>query len=102
MVDISKVGTVSVPKRSALEPSRRDLSEDVSFGIGTIGTLLAVEQSSLENRPRGCDIHRRLRYKIPLPRGTIAIIFKEGEESAYFRFFWKQMPLASACVYGLL
>ena len=30
--------------------SRRELSEDVPFGIGT---LLAVEQSSLENRPRG-------------------------------------------------
>ena len=44
-VDISTVGTVS-----ALETSRRDHSEDVSFGIGT---FLVVEQSSLENRPRG-------------------------------------------------
>ena len=33
MVDVSTVGTVSVPKTSALETSRRDLSEDVSFGI---------------------------------------------------------------------
>ena len=39
-----------MPKRSALETSRRELSEDVSFGIGT-GTLLVVQQSSLENRP---------------------------------------------------
>ena len=51
VVDISTmVGLVSVPKRSALETSRRELSEDVSFGIGT---LLGVEQSSLKNRPRG-------------------------------------------------
>ena len=33
----------------ALEISRRELSEDVWFGIGT---LLVVEQSSVENRPR--------------------------------------------------
>ena len=38
------------PKRSALETSRRELSENVSFGIGT---LLVAEQSSLENRLRG-------------------------------------------------
>ena len=50
MLDISTVGIVSVPKKSALETSRRELSEDVSFGIGT---LLGVEQSSLKNRPRG-------------------------------------------------
>ena len=37
-------------KKPALETSRRELSEDLSFGIGT---LLVVEQSSLENRPRG-------------------------------------------------
>ena len=43
---------MSVPKRSALEVSRSELSEDVSFDMGTIGTLLVVEQSSLENRPR--------------------------------------------------
>ena len=56
MVDISIVGIVPVPKRSALETSRQVLSEDVSFGIGTVGTvgtLLVVEQSTLENRPRG-------------------------------------------------
>ena len=44
MLDISTVGIVSVPKRSALEASRRELSEDVSFGVGT---LLFFEQSSL-------------------------------------------------------
>ena len=52
MVDISTVGIVSVPKRSALETSCRELSEDVSFGIGT-GTLLVVEQSRLEKPPKG-------------------------------------------------
>ena len=50
MVDISTGGMVPVPKRSAFETSRRELSEDVSFGIST---LLVVEQSSVENRPRG-------------------------------------------------
>ena len=47
MVDISIVGIMSVPKRSALGASRRELSEDVPFGIGV---LLDVEQSTLENR----------------------------------------------------
>ena len=37
MVDISTVGTVSVPKRSALEALRRERAEGVSFGIGTLG-----------------------------------------------------------------
>ena len=71
MIGICMVGIVlivSVPKRSALESSRRELSEHVSFGNGT---LWVVEQSSLENRPGGgviytvggCDIHRRMRYK---------------------------------------
>ena len=41
---------VSMPKRSALEASRRELSEDVSFGVGA---PLGVEQSGLEDRPRG-------------------------------------------------
>ena len=50
MVDISTVETVPVPKTSALETPRRQLSEDLSFDVGT---LLVVEQSSLENRPRG-------------------------------------------------
>ena len=31
--------------------AERELSEDAPFGIGTIGTI--VEQSTLENRPRG-------------------------------------------------
>ena len=57
VLDISTVGMMPVPTRSALEESRRELSEDVSFGVGT---LLVVEQSSLENRPRGVrySIHR--------------------------------------------
>ena len=54
MVDISSVAVVLVPKRSALETVRRERSEDVSFGIGT---LLVVEQSSLENRPKGVLIY---------------------------------------------
>ena len=33
MVDFSMVGIVAVPKRSAMETSRRGLSENVSFGI---------------------------------------------------------------------
>ena len=54
MLDIFTVELVSVLKMSALETPTRELSEDVLFGIGTIGTigtLLVVEQSSLENRP---------------------------------------------------
>ena len=62
MVDIftvGMVGIVSVLKRSALETSIGELSEDVSFGIGT---LLVLEQSSLEKPPQGgCNIHRRIR-----------------------------------------
>ena len=50
MVNMSAVGTGSVPERSALVTSRRELTEDVSSGIGT---LLVAEQSSFKNRPRG-------------------------------------------------
>ena len=50
MVDVSTVGIVSAPKSSDLETSRRELSEDVSGGIGA---LLVAEQSSLGNRPKG-------------------------------------------------
>ena len=49
MFDISTVGIVSVPKRSVLEISRGELSEDVSFGFGN---LLVDDQSSLENHPK--------------------------------------------------
>ena len=58
MLDFCTVGIVSVPKKPALESYRRELSGDVSFGIRT---LLVVEQSSFENRPRVCvcDIHSR-------------------------------------------
>ena len=55
MVDISTVGIVSETKRLALEASIGELSADESFGIGT---LLGVDQSTLENRPRwGGVIH---------------------------------------------
>ena len=50
MLDVSTVGIVSVPNRSVLETSRRELLEDVSFGVGT---LLVVEQSSLDQPPQG-------------------------------------------------
>ena len=54
MVDISTavVEIVSVPKRSALETSVRELAEDVPFRIGS---LLGVERWTLENRPRGAS-----------------------------------------------
>ena len=50
MVDISTaVRMVLVPKRSVLETPIREHSE-VSLGVGT---LFGVEQSRLENLPRG-------------------------------------------------
>ena len=52
MLDVSTVGIVPVRKRPALLTHRRELSEDVSFGIGT-GTLQVVEQSSLEKPHQG-------------------------------------------------
>ena len=61
MLDIFAAETVPVPKKSALETSRGGLSEDVSFGIGT---LLVAEESSLESAPGVCDIHCRIRYLI--------------------------------------
>ena len=61
--DISTTVVTVVPpvpkKGSPLEAYRRELSEDVPPGaatVGTAGTLLVVEQSSLEILPRrGCD-----------------------------------------------
>ena len=59
MLDIFTVGIASVvpkKKRSALETSRRELSEDVSFedvNFDIDALLLVVEQSSLESRPSG-------------------------------------------------
>ena len=61
---------------SALEASVRELSEGVSFGFGT-GALLVVEQSGLENLPRGVSytpsyaVHRfrrceRRTYRVPI------------------------------------
>ena len=62
MLDIcTAVGVISVPKRSTLETPRRELSEDVSFGNAT---LLIVEQSSLEKRPREVWSYTgRIRYE---------------------------------------
>ena len=40
----------TVPQRSALQASSRELSEDGSFGLGT---FLVAEQSGLENCRRG-------------------------------------------------
>ena len=49
------------PNRSALETSRRELSEDVSFGIGT-GTLVVVERPrAWKTAPEGRDRDRRIR-----------------------------------------
>ena len=50
MADISTVGIVSVPKRSVPETSRRELSEDVSLGIGN---PLGCREIELGKRLRG-------------------------------------------------
>ena len=52
---------VSAIKVGAVETSRRELSEDVLFGVGT---LLVVEQSTLEPPSGRCDIHNRIRYRV--------------------------------------
>ena len=59
---ISTVGIVPVPKRSAFETPHEELSEDVSFGIGTL--LVGCREIELLGKPpqgcvRGCDTHRR-------------------------------------------
>ena len=43
VLDISIVGRLAAPKRSPLETSLRELSEDVSFGIGTLLVGRAIE-----------------------------------------------------------
>ena len=53
MVDVSQVGIVSMPIKVGVGNVPQKLSEDVWFGIGTIGTLLVAEQSSFENHSRG-------------------------------------------------
>ena len=60
MVDISTVGTVPVPKTSALETSRRELSEDVS--IVRYGHPLGCRAIELGKLPQGGAIHRGMRY----------------------------------------
>ena len=65
MVDISTaVGIVSVPKRWALEASRRELSVDVSFGMGTLLVVGAIE---LGQPPQGDVMYTvcRIRYEPP-------------------------------------
>ena len=58
-LDVSTVGILPEPQGSALETTRREFSELVSFGVGT---LLTVEQpGAWKHRPRGqgvcvCDI----------------------------------------------
>ena len=54
VLDISTVGIVlivSVSKTLALEKCRGELSEDVSFGIATIGTLVLVDRSIELGKP---------------------------------------------------
>ena len=51
MVDIStRVGIVPVPERSAVETSRRELSEDVSFGIGILFGCRAINRAGKPTR----------------------------------------------------
>ena len=60
MVDISTVGITLVPgakKRSGMETSRRELSEDVPFGIWHPLGCGAIELG--KTAPGRCDIHRR-------------------------------------------
>ena len=61
MLDASTVGIVSVPDKSALEASRRELSEDTSFGIGA---LLVVEQSSFGKPPQAGAIYSVVYRKV--------------------------------------
>ena len=61
MVDISTVGivlVVSVPTRSAMETSRRELSEDVSYGIGTSRWW---SNRAWKSAPGGVDTYRCIR-----------------------------------------
>ena len=62
MLDIPTVGMVAVPKRSALETSRRELFEDASSGIGI---LLVVEQRAWETAAGACDKNRRKPQREP-------------------------------------
>ena len=49
-------------KRSGLETSRRELSEDGSFGIGTLLGCRATELGTPS--PGVCGVHRRIRYQM--------------------------------------
>ena len=60
----SRVGIVSMPKRSALETYRRELPEDVLYRLVRIGTLLAVGCRAIELGKIGaCEIYRRRRTR---------------------------------------
>ena len=50
VLNISTVGMMSVPKKSALEASRRELSEDVSFGIGILFGCRAINRAGKPTR----------------------------------------------------
>ena len=66
-------------KRSALERSRRQLSEDVPFGVGT-GTLLVVEQSSLETRLRYITV---MYGSLGLGLGLVAAVSRSRRQSQH-------------------
>ena len=66
-----------MPKRSAFGTSRRELSEGVLFGIGT---LFVVEYSSVEDRPWGCDVHR------PIPQKGLSSLLSVFSPSLCVRF----------------
>ena len=68
-IDIATVGIVPVPKRSASETYRGE--PGISFGIGT---LLVVEQSSWDNRPRR-RVSYTVRRRVHIPGIRIYIIY---------------------------
>ena len=70
-----------MPKKAVFERSRRELSLDVSFGIGT---LLIVEKSSLESQSRGWAKTPILAMiEITLPRSSLFIFFHFNNLSLY-------------------
>ena len=58
MLDISTSGIMPVPNTSASQTSSRDLSEEVSFGIGNPLGSRSLELS--KTAPGVCGIHRRI------------------------------------------
>ena len=80
MLGISTVRIVPVPKRSSLETPRRELSDDVSFRIGT---LLVVDQSRLGNRRGRCHIPGTPYQVYGTRTNDITVIYLH-------RFLWEQ------------